>query len=80
MKVKFISTGTSVKIIIFLLFVFVAVGDLFLPEPLKSASKTTKSSLNAVVLSILPKKKLTNPNERTEKAVEEFEKEAGGQK
>ena len=80
MKVKFMSTDTTVKIIIFLLLVFVAVGDLFLLELLKSASKNTKSSLNAIVLSILPQKKFTNPNERTEKAVEEFEKEAGGQK
>lgn len=74
------STETSVKIIIFLLFVFVTVGDLFLPEPLKSASKTTKSTLNSIVLSVLPQKKLTNPNERTEKAVEDFEKGVGGQK
>lgn len=80
MKVKLMSTETSVKIIIFLLFVFVTVGDLFLPEPLKSASKTTKSTLNSIVLSVLPQKKLTNPNERTEKAVEDFEKGVGGQK
>lgn len=80
MRVKFISVDTSVKIIVALLLLFVLVGDIILPEPLKSASSNTKSAMNAFVLGFMPKEKFTNPNERTEKAVEEFEKETGGGK
>ncbi|MEB3224932.1 MAG: hypothetical protein VKJ86_03915 [Synechococcus sp.] len=65
------------KLIIFLLLAFVAVGDLFLPEPLKGASKEVKETVNSIVLSILPKEGFKDPNERTEKAVEEVEQGAG---
>lgn len=74
MRVRLLSTATTTKLIVFILLVFVSVGDLFLPEPLKSASKETKSAINDIVVGMLPKKKLANPHERTEKAVEEFEK------
>lgn len=76
MKVKFISAGNSFKLAVFLFFVFVAVGDLFLPEPLKGASKTVRTTVNGIVLSILPQKGFKDPNERTEKAVEEIEQES----
>ncbi len=77
MRIKGISTAATVKIIIFLFLSFVMVGDIFLPEPLKSASKDTKQSINNFVLSLIPQKRPTNPNERTEKAVEELEQGAG---
>ncbi|MBV5260546.1 hypothetical protein FLX56_19220 [Synechococcus moorigangaii CMS01] len=79
MKVKFISAGNSVKLAVFLLLAFVAVGDLFLPEPLKGASKAVKETVNNIVLSILPKEGFDDPNERTEKAVEDFEKGTSNQ-
>ncbi|MGB2925552.1 MAG: hypothetical protein WBB82_09640 [Limnothrix sp.] len=78
MRVKFLSTDAGIKLVVFLLIVFVTVGDLILPEPLKGASAKTKSALNSFILGIVPDKEFTNPNDRTEKAVEEFEKETGG--
>ncbi|SMH38778.1 MULTISPECIES: hypothetical protein [Cyanophyceae] len=79
MKVKFMSAGNSVKLVIFLLLAFVAVGDVFLPEPLKGASKQIKATVNNLVLGILPREGFKDPHERTEKAVEEMEQEAGSQ-
>ncbi|BAW95855.1 hypothetical protein NIES970_07690 [[Synechococcus] sp. NIES-970] len=77
MKVKFLSTGGIIKLSVFLLLAFIAVGDLFLPEPLKGASKEIKTTLNEAILSIFPQKRFQNPNERTEEAVEEVEETIG---
>jgi len=77
MRVKFASTDTVVKLVIFLLVIFVTVGDIILPEPLRSASKNTKATINSFIIGLAPKDKFTNPNDRTEKAVDEFEKGTG---
>lgn len=78
MNVKFFSTGTIIKLGIAGFIFFLLLGDILLPEPLKSASKSTKSAINSVVLGILPSKGFDNPNDRTQDAVEEFnEREKG---
>ncbi len=80
MRIKFLSTDNTIKLVVFLVIMFVLVGDIFLPEPLKSASKNTKTAINSTILGLFPSEGFDNPNERTEKAVEEFEREAGGGK
>ena len=69
-------TATTYLLILFLL--FVTLGDRILPKPLSTASVQTRTSLNNFFIGLFPQKgpKL-NPNERTEKAVEQEEKEAG---
>lgn len=54
--------------------VFVGFGDKFLPEPLSSASTTTRVTVNNFILGLVPNRRpRTNPYERTEDAVEELE-------
>ncbi len=61
-----------------LLLLFIGFGDNFLPEPLKSASFKTRTSLNQFVVGLVPNwQPKTKPNERTEKAVEEIERKTG---
>ena len=73
MRIKFLSTDNTIKLVIAGFIFFVLLGDVLLPEPLKSASKNTKSAINSVILGIVPSEGFDDPNERTEKAVEEFE-------
>ncbi|OKH14685.1 hypothetical protein [[Limnothrix rosea] IAM M-220] len=73
MRIKFLSTDNTIKLVVFLAIMFVLVGDIFLPEPLKSASKNTKSAINSVIIGVLPSERFDDPHERTEKAVEELE-------
>lgn len=78
MKVKFLSLGNTIKLGVIGFIFFVLLGDVLLPEPLKSASKNTKSAINSVILSIVPSKGFENPNDRTQEAVDEFnEREKG---
>jgi hypothetical protein len=55
--------------------IFIGFGDKFLPQPLKGASYHTRTSLNNMLVSSFkvwqPK---TNPNARTERALEREEK------
>ncbi len=55
--------------------VFIGFGDKFLPQPLSGMSYRTRTSLDQMVMSSFkiwqPK---TDPNARTERAVEEVEK------
>lgn len=54
---------------------FVAVGDKFLPEPLKGASRTTRTTVNEFVIGLIPNRKpKTNPYQRTEDALDQTEK------
>lgn len=80
MRVKFLSGDATVKLVITLVILFVLVGDIFLPEPLRSASKNTKAAINSVILGVIPDKGFDDPHDRTEKAVEELEQGAGGGK
>ncbi len=63
-------------IVIFLLFaIFVGIGDSFLPEPMKSASLNTRTSINKSLVGLFPNRKSKlKPHERTQKAIEEAEK------
>ena len=69
-------TATTYLLLLFLL--FVTLGDRILPKPLSTASVQTRTSLNNFFIGLFPQRvpKL-NPNERTEKALEQEEKEAG---
>ena len=81
MKVKFLSLDNTIKLGIVGFIFFLLLGDVLLPEPLKSASKNTKSAINSVILGIVPSKGFDNPNDRTQEAVDEFnERETGGNK
>ena len=51
-------------------FIFISLGDKFLPEPLKSASTNTRTNVNGFLVGLFPKKEFKNPNQRTEDAVE----------
>ncbi|AFY38090.1 hypothetical protein Lepto7376_1757 [[Leptolyngbya] sp. PCC 7376] len=73
MRIKFLSTDNTIKLVIAGLIFFVLLGDVLLPEPLKSASKNTKSAINSVIIGVLPSKGFDDPHDRTEKAVEELE-------
>ncbi len=62
-------------IVIFLLFaIFVGIGDSFLPEPMKSASLNTRTSINKSLVGLFPSRKSKlKPHERTRKAIDEAE-------
>ncbi|MEB3215536.1 MAG: hypothetical protein VKN72_04630 [Nostocales cyanobacterium 94392] len=62
-------------ILVVLIFVlFVGIGDRVLPEPMKSASFNTRTTINKNLLGLFPtwKSKL-KPHERTNKAIEDTE-------
>ncbi|MUG99525.1 hypothetical protein F7734_47475 [Scytonema sp. UIC 10036] len=66
-------TASGFLLIIFL--VFVGFGDSFLPKPLSSASLSTRTTLNKWIIGLFPSwQPKTNPNQRTQKALEETEK------
>ncbi|KKI98601.1 hypothetical protein [Prochlorothrix hollandica] len=51
---------------------FIAGGDKVLPDPLGAASAQTRATINNALVGVFPSwKPRTNPNERTEKAIEE---------
>jgi len=64
-------------ILIVLTLIFIAVGDRFLPKPLSTASFQTRTSVNNFLVGLFPTRRPRNPNERTEKALEQQEQEAG---
>mgnify|MGYP006282246013 CR=1 FL=1 len=39
---------------LFLTLIFIGIGDLFLPQPLASASYNTRTQLNSLLVSLLP--------------------------
>ena len=57
--------------IVFIVMVFVGFGDKFLPEPLKSKSTQTRTSINSFVIGLFPNKKFKDPNQRTEDFLEQ---------
>ncbi|KAF3885231.1 MULTISPECIES: hypothetical protein [Nostocales] len=66
-------TATGFLLILFL--IFVGFGDSFLPKPLSSTSLNTRTTINKWVIGLFPSwRPKTNPNQRTEKAIEETEK------
>jgi hypothetical protein len=57
-----------------LFLIFVSLGDRILPKPLSDASRNTRNGINNAIIGIFPQKQFKNPNERTEKAVDQLEK------
>ena len=53
---------------------FVGIGDRFLPEPMKSASLNTRTTINKHLMGLFPtRESKLKPHERTNKAIEELE-------
>jgi hypothetical protein len=52
-------------------FAFIAWGDRILPEPMKTVSFRTRTTIERFLLGMTPDWNPENPNERTEKAIEE---------
>lgn len=62
-------------ILVILGLLFITIGDLVLPEPLKESSFRTRNSINEFMLSLVPSlEPKTRPYERTERALEEVQK------
>jgi hypothetical protein len=72
MRFKFPKINFTLLIIA--VFLFVGFGDRVLPKPLSTASLQTRTTVNSYLMGIFPKKRFKNPNERTEKAVDEMER------
>ena len=53
MRIKFLSTDNTIKLAIVGFIFFVLLGDVLLPEPLKSASKNTKSAIKISVFLLI---------------------------
>lgn len=68
------STKTAIPIFLILALVFVGFGDQFLPQPLRGASYKTRVALdNWMTNSFNLWQPKTNPNARTERALEQQE-------
>ncbi|MBD2168335.1 hypothetical protein H6G64_21735 [Calothrix sp. FACHB-156] len=66
-------TATTWLLLLFL--IFVGFGDSFLPKPLSSASLQTRTAINKFVVGLFPNwQPKTNPNARTERALDDIEK------
>jgi hypothetical protein len=66
-------TASTWLILLFL--IFVGFGDSFLPKPLSTASLQTRTKINQFVIGLFPAwQPRTNPNARTEKALDDIEK------
>ncbi|MGF1673040.1 MAG: hypothetical protein ACFCUV_05045 [Rivularia sp. (in: cyanobacteria)] len=64
----------SIILLLLVFVLFVGIGDRVLPEPMKSASFNTRTTINKNLLGLFPtwKSKL-KPHERTNKAIENTE-------
>lgn len=74
MRVKLMSGKATMSIVIFGFLLFIGLGDLF-PKPISTASRTTRESINRALTGIFPNDRFDNPNRRTEKAVDNLEKD-----
>jgi hypothetical protein len=68
MSSQTVKTLTTIGLFLFLL--FVAIGDKVLPEPMKTTSYQTRTSINKFLIGLIPNWNPKNPNERTEDAIE----------
>lgn len=69
----------SIFLLILMFLLFTALGDSVLPEPLKSASYNTRTSINKFALGLFPTwEPKQKPHERTRKALDKLEKGASG--
>ena len=70
--------GNFTLLIIFLL-IFIGFGDSFLPKPLNNASFQTRTTINNFILGMFPTwRPKVNPQQRTEKAIEEMQTDGKG--
>ena len=77
-KDKNMDRKSAITYLLLLFLLFVALGDRILPKPLSTASVQARTSLNNFFIGLFPQSRpKLNPNERTEKAVEEKQKESG---
>jgi hypothetical protein len=68
MRLKSIFTAIAL-----LSLLFIAIGDRLLPKPLSTASLQTRTTLNNYLMGLFPQKRFRNPNQKTEKAVQQLE-------
>lgn len=59
--------------LLILALLFITLGDRVLPAPLNEVSRNTRTSINKFLVGLFPDWHPTNPNERTEKEVEQLE-------
>ncbi len=71
---KLESLKSYIPFVLFLSIIFIGFGDKFLPQPLNTASTNTRNTINTYLSSLVPSwKPKTNPNERTEKAIDNLQ-------
>ncbi|MDJ0734140.1 MAG: hypothetical protein QNJ47_08680 [Nostocaceae cyanobacterium] len=62
-------------LLILLSLIFIGFGDSFLPQPLSSASRNTRTTINNLLVGIFPTwQPKTKPYERTQDALEQTQK------
>lgn len=64
-------TGTVIKLSIITFFLFITVGQV-MPQPIGTASQNTIHGINQFLIGLFPEKEFKNPNDRTQKAVDEL--------
>jgi len=67
----------NILILLILFLLFVTLGDRIPFKPVSNASLQTRTTLNNFMVGLFPKRQPKNPNDRTKKAIEQQEQEAG---
>ncbi|HAC65637.1 MAG TPA: hypothetical protein DCF68_19425 [Cyanothece sp. UBA12306] len=60
--------------------IFIWIGDSFLPKPLSTVSRNTRTKINNVLLGFTPDPKIKNPNRQFEEKAEDTEAQLRGYK
>jgi len=63
-------------VLVVLTVLFVGVGDSFLPQPLSTYSRSSRTAINKYFLSFFPKKQPLRPSGQREDQVKELERKA----
>ena len=66
------------SILVVLGLIFVAVGDTFLPKPLSTASKNTRTYVNNIFLSFTPDTDFEKPSKQRDAQVDDMEERVKG--
>lgn len=66
------------KVIVPLVLLYIAVGDLFLPENIGIYSRKTRETVNSYLVSLFPDKEIESPYGKTEEAIEQMEQKKRG--
>lgn len=65
----------NMTLVFLLILVFIGFGDSFLPKPLSTASYQTRTSINNIVIGMFPAwRPKTDPNKRTQEAIQDMNK------